>query len=266
MSIVLFNMLFEMGPLGLLHLVTYLGQKGHPARCVFLSKLDPETPEELNAICSFVADTQPSLLGFSLMSFNFRRARRLTIELKQRFPHIPIVWGGIHPTMNPEESIRYADYVCVGEGEEALLDLVRAIDGGIPTDNIPNIWSKQNGQVINTPLRARAINDGIPVDDNDGYERPYGAYPNRYPYLFDLQRACDLTPRFLIKYFLHYRRSRIVRGMFDVYYRFVYKNADKARQTIMKNTALVHLTKKALFLPNTLVGCLKRISLPRQPI
>ena len=154
MNLVFFNMLFEMGTLGLLHVVTYLEQNGYPAKHVYLVKTQEETDEELASVLSFVQREEPDLIGFSLMTFNFYRTRRITVEIKKRFPHIPIVWGGIHPTFEPEQSIQYADYVCVGEGEEPLLELVRALDHGLPTHSIRNLWSKQDGRVIRNDLQT----------------------------------------------------------------------------------------------------------------
>jgi anaerobic magnesium-protoporphyrin IX monomethyl ester cyclase len=502
MSIVLFNMLWEMGTLGLLNVVTFLEQQGHPARHVYLTKASSqkETPEELHAILSFVEKSQPILVGFSLMTFNFNRTRRISLELKRHFPHIPIVWGGIHPTFDPEESLKYADYVCVGEGEDAMLELVQAIESGAPTNRIRNIWHQHNGHVYknevrpliqnlddypfpvfnwistfcldegrivrlshdlyrkyvmysgtmydimasrgcpysctyccnalfrnlyrnkgkyvryrsvdnvirelihakrefpyinmvniqddgfaaaseeylrefsekyrtnvglplrlriiptsltknkvkylsdantlvavlgiqssdrinteifnrhvstetlidaarmlkmhniigqydlivrnpyeteedmieicrilsrmpkpyklemfplaffpNTPLRARAIRDAIEVNEADGYETPYGSYPIKYPYLFRLQAVCPYTPRFLVELFIRNRNSHFTRAMFCLYYYFVYEVIDKARAGIMRNTMLVALTKKIIFLPNTLICHLKAI-------
>ena len=36
------------------------------------------------------------------------------------------VWGGIHATLNPEECARFADVVCMGEGEGMIADLVES--------------------------------------------------------------------------------------------------------------------------------------------
>jgi radical SAM superfamily enzyme YgiQ (UPF0313 family) len=502
MKMTFFNMLFEMGTLGLLNVVTYLEQNGYPATHVYLVKMQEETDEELDSILSFVQQEEPDLIGFSLMTFNFRRTRRITVEIKKRFPHIPIVWGGIHPTFEPEESIQYADYVCIGEGEETLLELVQALDRGSPTHSIRNLWSKQDGRVIrndvralirdlddypfprtcwertycldesqikpfshdlyrryvsysgtmydimvsrgcpyscsyccnallrglyrdkgkyvryrsignvmeelqyarkefpyinminiqddgfasareeylkefsevykedvglpirlriiptmfsekkarylsdantlvavlgiqssdrinkeifhrqvssekliavtkllkkynivgqydlitqnpyeteqdmveicetlaqipkpyqlimfplamfpNTPLRAKAIQDGIPVNEEDGYATTYGNYPIRFPYLHQLQQVCPYTPKFLIYFFLRNRHRTIVRNLFVLYHRYVYAAIDRMRSKIMKNTKWVNWTKKVIFLPNFLLShCRKSLA------
>lgn len=40
-------------------------------------------------------------------------------------PKTPIIWGGIHPTIRPDECFEYADMVCVGDGEDALKPFFR---------------------------------------------------------------------------------------------------------------------------------------------
>ncbi|MBF0473301.1 MAG: cobalamin B12-binding domain-containing protein [Nitrospirae bacterium] len=45
-------------------------------------------------------------------------------------PNIPLVWGGLHPTVLPEETLstsKYADIVCIGEGEITIVELANAL-------------------------------------------------------------------------------------------------------------------------------------------
>ncbi|MBM2832850.1 MAG: Radical domain protein [Candidatus Brocadiaceae bacterium] len=173
MKIIFFNMLFEMGTLGLLHVVTYLERNGYPAKHVYLTKTEDESEEEIKSILAFIDQEQPDLIGFSLMTFNFFRTKRLTLEIKTRFPNIPVLWGGIHPTFNPEESIKYADYVCVGEGEDSVMALVKTLEGGHIKKDIPNIWMKQDDQVIKNGLRSL-------IQNLDDYPAPQINWDNTY--------------------------------------------------------------------------------------
>lgn len=63
-----------------------------------------------------------NLIGISCLSLNAERAIQVIEFLKPL--GIPIVWGGIHATLNPEKCLEYADIVCIGEGERAILDLL----------------------------------------------------------------------------------------------------------------------------------------------
>lgn len=92
------------------------------------------------------------LICISFMTNYFDRAVQLTEEIKKAIDR-PIIWGGIHPTVAPEQSRRYVDIVCIGEGEEALLELVQKIEAGKDYTDTRNFWFKKNGTIIKNPPR-----------------------------------------------------------------------------------------------------------------
>ncbi len=107
------------------------------------------------------------LVGISLMSNHFGNSVELTRHLHKN-SHALVIWGGIHPTIRPNECLDYADLICVGEGEDALLELVNQIDSGKGFTGIDNIWYKENGRIISTPLRPLATDlDRFPYPDYD---------------------------------------------------------------------------------------------------
>jgi radical SAM superfamily enzyme YgiQ (UPF0313 family) len=109
-----------------------------------------------------------TLIGISLMSNYHDSISGLTRKLKARLPDKPILWGGIHPTVFPEECINIADYLCIGEAEVSLLELCQHIAGGKPTDAIPGIWSRTNGKIArNTPCNIISDLNQIPPPDYD---------------------------------------------------------------------------------------------------
>ena len=58
-----------------------------------------------------------------------------------------VIWGGVHPSILPDESIKHSDFVCVGEGEESLLELVKKLSDGEKGNDVQNIWARENGSV-----------------------------------------------------------------------------------------------------------------------
>src|ERR1035438_3622060 len=56
----------------------------------------------------------------------------------------PIVWGGWHPTLLPEQTLQepYIDYVVVGQGERPLRQLVDRLREGDNTSDIPRLGFK----------------------------------------------------------------------------------------------------------------------------
>ena len=68
---------------------------------------------------------RPRLVGVSLTTRQWLRARDLIGDIRARID-IPVIAGGLHPTFSPEAVLDSPgfDYVCLGEGEAPMLDLV----------------------------------------------------------------------------------------------------------------------------------------------
>lgn len=123
----------------------------------------------LSALTALCADTD--LVGITLMTNFFDNAVQITERLKKDLS-VPIIWGGVHPTIRPEESIEYADMICIGDGEDALLELVEKIDKGADIFTTQNFWIKGNGRVYKNPLGELAKSlDSYPIPDysNEGH-------------------------------------------------------------------------------------------------
>ncbi|NIO21065.1 MAG: radical SAM protein, partial [Candidatus Aenigmarchaeota archaeon] len=108
-----------------------------------------------------------NLIGISFMTQYFDRALQLTKRLKET-TGVPIIWGGIHPTLCPEEGVAHADMVCVGEGEEALLELMEKMETGRDYYDTKNFWFRKNGNVIRNEIRPLVRDlDTFPFQDYD---------------------------------------------------------------------------------------------------
>ncbi len=151
-------------------LAAYLRRHGHEA--LFL-RAGVDMPSD--AIIEHIADAQPQLIGISLTTRQWQRARRLITELRAVLD-IPVVAGGLHPTFSPEAVLahRGIDFVCLGEGEAPLLDLVSTLQAGRrPEDGeIENIWVK-GGQrpAMRPPLEPI---DDLPFMARDLLDEHYG--------------------------------------------------------------------------------------------
>ncbi|MBF0624220.1 MAG: cobalamin-dependent protein [Magnetococcales bacterium] len=138
--------------LGLKSIQYYLRREGHDVSILFLPRLQLETPAQQRDVRELLAREEPKLFGMSLMSGEYDKAKVLTAFLKREFPQVPLIWGGIHPTIAPEESLAHADYVCIGEGELMMADLAACLERGEDPRQINNLAYIQDGQVIRNPL------------------------------------------------------------------------------------------------------------------
>ena len=111
------------------------------------------------------------LIGFSVISDTYGWACQIAGELIKRID-IPVIFGGIHPTSVPDIVIKedFVDYVCAGEGEEAMVELCDALQQGKDTTSIRNVWTKRNGRIIKNPLRPLISDlDSLPFPDKELY-------------------------------------------------------------------------------------------------
>jgi radical SAM superfamily enzyme YgiQ (UPF0313 family) len=151
----------DIAAFGVRALAAYLKSRGYPVRTVlipggvehykyrsgYVYQYDSRLLQQVEEVCR-----GSDLIGISLMTHYFDRAQQLTQHLKKSLK-VPIIWGGIHPTVRPEESLEHADLVLVGEGEEAFLELVEKLAAGQNIDHIANIWLKKGKEIIRNPLR-----------------------------------------------------------------------------------------------------------------
>lgn len=180
---------------GLKYIAANVRANGHDTRILLLSGYLENTLDP--AIEDFIRDYTPDLIGIGLMSIEFYPAKNLTRLLHSRFT-MPIIWGGVHAVISPDECLRYADYVCVGEGERPVLQLLEHLqDKGrdIPLD-VPNIWVNDNGNIIKKP-------NSRPETDLDVL--PFQEYLPDYYYAFHKNRICNFSanPHLFRRYALY---------------------------------------------------------------
>jgi radical SAM superfamily enzyme YgiQ (UPF0313 family) len=156
------------GSLGLRSISSCLKQSGHTVQMIFLiprerfdhDLLFPTTI--LQELSKLVENSD--IIGISSMASDFRNCTQVINHLKAL--NKPIVWGGIHATSCPDECIKYADAVCIGEGEEAFCELVETMEKQIYYFDIKNFWFTKNGRIIKNPVRPLIQNlDSLPPLD-----------------------------------------------------------------------------------------------------
>jgi len=149
-------------------IAAYLRSHGHEVGFV-RAGIDMSDDEVLRR----VAEEDPGLVGVSLTSRQWLRGRHLVATIRADLD-VPVIAGGLHPTFSPEavlDAIGF-DYVCLGEGEEATLELVKALASGSPTDGIANIWAREGAR---PPLRPPfAPLDALPFVARDLLDEPLG--------------------------------------------------------------------------------------------
>jgi len=158
--------------LGVMSIAGMLRAHGHEVDLLLLDE-HPKNYADL------VAGYDPDLVALSFMTGNREWAYATARVLKEKFAK-PIIMGGVHPTLFPEDiDLGVVDYVCVGEGEYPALELMNALDAGEDGARIQNLWHRKNGRVIKNPLRDL-------IQDFDPLPLPYREIYYKYRFIRDL--------------------------------------------------------------------------------
>ena len=107
---------------------------------------------------------------------------KLISLIKEKFPNMPIILGGEHISAMPEFSLitSCADYIVMGEGEETIIELIRAIKNKATFQKIEGIgYNLNNRVVINNRRNRRQSIDKISYPDWDSFNVK-GYYENRF--------------------------------------------------------------------------------------
>ena len=75
--------------------------------------------------------------------------------VRERYPQLPIIWGGWFPSVIPEMYLEagIADAVGIGQGEELFREIVQAVDAGEDLARVPGLAILRNGRVQYTDHR-----------------------------------------------------------------------------------------------------------------
>lgn len=158
--------------LGIMSIAGVLREHGHHVDLI----LQDEHPKHF---FDLIDQYNPDLIGFSFMTGNRAWASSTSKIIKQKF-NKPIIFGGVHPTLFPEDiDLSYVDYICVGEGEYPVLELLGAMENDEDCSKIQNLWVSQNGSAVKNPLRDL-------IQDFDPLPLPYREIYYKYKFIRDL--------------------------------------------------------------------------------
>jgi anaerobic magnesium-protoporphyrin IX monomethyl ester cyclase len=109
----------------------------------------------------------PLFVGISCMSgMQIKYALEIAKFVKNQKPLCPIVWGGVHPTLLPEQTIsnEYVDIVVRGEGELIVREIANQLSNNLPIESVKGISFKKAGKIMNNPDGDVIALDLIPID------------------------------------------------------------------------------------------------------
>ncbi len=178
---------------GIAYLSAVLKKAGYQTSLIQLTKEIPavEFQERIKTL-------RPDLVGFSSTSHMFSRVKKYAAAAKKAV-NVPIICGGIHPTICPEEVLEdeNIDMVCRGEGEMAFLDLCQKMEKSESIENIESIWVKKEGKIFKNKIRPCVSNlNQLPFPDREIFDYPNLNLEKKGVGTFMFSRGCPFQCTF----------------------------------------------------------------------
>ncbi len=145
---------FNSAPLGILYIAACLEQAGHHVTAVDAAAEGLDVAGTVRRIDG----TRPDVIGIGSTTVVFETTKRLATALKGALPTTPIVLGGYHVTLLPNEAMAHPafDVGVLHEGEFTMVELVESYAGRKSIDDVQGIvYKKPDGAMHFTPARGR---------------------------------------------------------------------------------------------------------------
>ncbi len=144
-------------PWGLAYIAQSIADEGHGVEILDVNAYRWEKDEVLNKISELDFD----LIGIGGLITTYSYLKWITLELKNRYPDIPIISGGFVSTPIPELifSRTGVDIICYGEADITVKELLNKMEADHDIEDIKGLYIKKgNGEYIKTPSMPRIKN------------------------------------------------------------------------------------------------------------
>ena len=127
-------------PWALLYLAAPLVARGHKVHIID----EPADSEALTRLERLLITEHPVAVGITSMTGEQIRFGLRCAEVVRKHSKAAIVWGGIHPSLLPEQTTAHplVDFVVAGEGESAFAELVERLEVDAKAVGIPGVYRK----------------------------------------------------------------------------------------------------------------------------
>lgn len=153
--------------LGLAMVAASLRENGY-SPVIFDLRLPHRSMKEL---LGYIEKENPLFVGISAFTNEIVQSAECAKVIKKKFPKIPIVVGGPHPTLMPEGTLKefeHFDIACIGEGENMIAELAKMIEEKRAKDvkKLDNVVFRENGKIV------VKLNPGVFIPDLDKLPLP----------------------------------------------------------------------------------------------
>jgi len=136
-------------PLGILSVGSALKKQGFEVELININE------KEIDKIVNYVIAKNPLYVGLSVMT-GIQTEHSAEFSKKVKFKsNVPIVWGGIHPSLLPEQCLEsnYIDYVIIREGEKTIIEFTDKLKKQESLKEVLGVGYKDESKIIINPER-----------------------------------------------------------------------------------------------------------------
>jgi len=155
-------------PYGLAILSAVLKEKGYD-----VTLWDPQPLHKTKKeILEYVYETRPDILGMRADTHQVAGLISFIEDVKNSMPETKVIIGGPHVTAEPEltlKNYRCVDWICIGEGELVMLELLEKLEKGLPLTDISGFACRdEKGEIVVNPIQQIVEDqDSLPFADYD---------------------------------------------------------------------------------------------------
>lgn len=157
--------------MGILYISAVLKKENFDVVCLNLNHIDEAIGK---AIERAILSKDIDIVGTGSLSYQYNQVKHILASAKKTKKDIITIAGGGLITSEPELMIKsmQMDFGVIGEGEETIIELIRAIENQGDFSRINGIICKdKKGDIVRTPTRKAAEElDALPFPDYEGFE------------------------------------------------------------------------------------------------
>jgi radical SAM superfamily enzyme YgiQ (UPF0313 family) len=186
-------------PLSLAFIAAALERGGHRTQIIDLqiSHIQQNLEKTINM-------ESVDLVGITAMTPQIKQAHEIAKKIKCNHPNIPIIIGGAHPTLLPDQTLlefEAFDIIVIGEGEITAAELVTTLEQKKPISHVRGIAYRSNGKVTKTESRPRITSLEDLPNPHEYYDFEYYLNNNSFGFTdksvsMVVSRGCPFNCRF----------------------------------------------------------------------
>ena len=190
-----------------------------------------------------ISNASPDLIGFSSTTITFSFVKKVLGWIEEEGIDTPTICGGVHAIVASEDAIATPrmDMVCIGEGEETLVELADRMERGETSRDLPGLWYKKaDGTIVRSAPRPLIKDlDTLPDPDRELFNLETCSCERHGIGVFMVSRGCPYDCTYCV--------NHTIKNLFGSKHFVRYRSVDSVIGQIKKMTERYPFIKSLFF-------------------